>query len=200
MLVIQMPDSEERKNKARRRKRRVTGYIIAGLIIMAAIILSPNRVWLSASVGVELWWLWAISTDQVLSGDGYVESQPQRPFGPVARLTVTPDGDQGTVPVHDPVQVQGVRRAHDLRWRYIFLPRFRPQLRHPESAQGVISDSLPVVLRPNHRLRGLGYLAALEDVTVRLGAVVHHHRGGVFPGVSPADTTGAAFQQPPEFP
>ena len=62
-----MPDSEDRRNKVRRRKRRATGYIIAGLIIMAAIILSPNLAWLSASVGVELWWLWAISTDQGLS-------------------------------------------------------------------------------------------------------------------------------------
>ena len=60
MLVIQMPDGE---NKQKRRRRRCLAYAAAGFLLMPSIFLAPDLWWLIAAVAVELWWLWAACND-----------------------------------------------------------------------------------------------------------------------------------------
>ena len=65
MLVIQMPDSEERKKKDRDRRIRALGYLIPGLIITYCVLdsLAHGQRGSYAVLAVEAWWLWACWTD-----------------------------------------------------------------------------------------------------------------------------------------
>lgn len=57
MLVIQIPDSGDRK-----RKLRALAYLIPGpLIIWAAFTAAGD--WFYLAIAVEIWWLWAVWTD-----------------------------------------------------------------------------------------------------------------------------------------
>ncbi len=69
MLVIQMPDNEQRKAKRWRRKRRAAGYFIAGCIIMYALLDSWAKGGLAwyAVLAVESWWMWACWSDPVMN-------------------------------------------------------------------------------------------------------------------------------------
>jgi hypothetical protein len=61
MLNIQMPDRYH-KNTARR-KRRALGYLVAGILILASLLIAWNTsVWYAAII-VEAWWAWACWTD-----------------------------------------------------------------------------------------------------------------------------------------
>ena len=65
MLVIQMPDNEQRRAKRRTRRLRALGYLIAGLLIVTALGVAFTRgpyLWYPV-FAVESWWLWACWTD-----------------------------------------------------------------------------------------------------------------------------------------
>jgi len=64
MLVIQMPDSGERKRKERRRRQRALLYLVpCPLILWAIFAAAPNLWWMLAGIVVEQWWVWAVWTD-----------------------------------------------------------------------------------------------------------------------------------------
>lgn len=63
MLVVQLPDGEERRRRLRAARRRGLAYVAAGLVIMADLIMAPGYWWFLAAFAVETWWFWAVSTD-----------------------------------------------------------------------------------------------------------------------------------------
>jgi len=61
VLVVQMPDSGDRKRKYRRVLWQGLGYLAADALIMTAAFLTGGNPWLQAAVGTVLaWLLWAI--------------------------------------------------------------------------------------------------------------------------------------------
>lgn len=68
MLIIQIPDNQERHKKATRRRLRALAYLIAALVIITAMIISlvKGGIFWYAVLVVETWWLWAVCTDPEL--------------------------------------------------------------------------------------------------------------------------------------